>query len=148
MFDNIPTHAFSGNKSMKYRLEAVRLQVVALLAVEKQIEQWIADEQDAMGKLAEAEQVSLTKDQVKKITDIMIEDKLDRSSVQSVNWAGIAVIKAMCGPDNPAVNEREYAKRAIDLMLSIGAINRVNVPDSARGRKVPAYEVCVSTPKT
>jgi hypothetical protein len=138
MFDSISSHAFTGNKSLKYRLEAVKLQIVALRAVEQQIEQWISEEQDAV----EADNVTLTKDQVAEITGIMVEQKLDRASVQSVKWAGLAVIKVMCGPDKPAVNEREYAKRAIDFMLSVGAINKTNVPDAERGRTVPAYDVC------
>jgi dissimilatory sulfite reductase (desulfoviridin) alpha/beta subunit len=142
MFDNISLNAFSGNKSLKSRLEAVRLQITALRAVEQQILQWMLDEQAELDRQAQAEIIQLTKDQVKKITDEMTEGGFTRASSQSAFWAGVAVIKVMCDPSGPAVNEKEYARRAIDFMLKIKAISKINVLDAAKGREFPAYQVC------
>lgn len=142
MIDNVLSHALIGNKSHKSKLETVRLQIVALRAVEAQLEDWILEEHRANEERAEKDVINLTNEQVSRITKLMEEGGLIRSSVQSSEWAGLAVIKAMCKPDDPAVDQRDYAKKVIDFMLSIGAIEKSSAFNTTRGRDLPIYSIC------
>jgi hypothetical protein len=141
MIDSVTTHAFIGNKSHKSKLEAVRLQIVALRAVEAQIEQWLLADQHAEQERAEKGAVTLTYEQMQRITDLMISDGLIRASVQSPKWAGVAAIKEMQLEVLPASVRRDMAERAIEIMLAAGVIRKAYATDTRQGRQLPIYVV-------
>ena len=141
MIDSVTTHAFIGNKSHKSKLEAVRLQIVALRAVEAQIEQWLLADQRAERERAEKSVIMLSDEDMRSITDLMVAENLIRASVQSPRWAGIAVIKAMQWDTLPASEQRGMAERAIGLMLAAGVIQKAYATDTRQGRQTPIYVV-------
>jgi hypothetical protein len=141
MIDSVITHALIGNKSHKSKLEAVRLQIVALRAVEAQIEQWMLADQRAEQERAEKSAVTLTGEQMQRITDLMAFDGLIRASAQSPHWAGIAVIRAMQWEVLPASERRDAAGRAIEIMLAAGAIQKAHATDTRQGRQMPIYVI-------
>jgi hypothetical protein len=139
MIDSVITHALIGNKSHKSKLEAVRLQIVALRAVEAQIEQWILDEQRAERERAEKSVIMLSDEDMQSITDLMVSEDLIRASAQSPKWAGIAVIKAMQWDSLQASERRDMAERAIEIMLAAGVIRKAYIVDNRQGRQTPIY---------
>lgn len=139
MNDNLIASISSGNRSLKVKLEAVRLQIVALLAVESQLEQWISQEEaSTKPKIS----VQLTNEQIEKITTEMKSGSYLRVSAQSVDWAGYAVVKAIATPNEVANDWREYALKALDFMEGVGALKRASKYNADRGRDVPMYEIC------
>jgi hypothetical protein len=145
MIENLISPVFTGNKSLKAKLENVRLQIVALRAVEEQLEIWLLEEQQTKDETCQKETVVLTQHDIVLITNVMRSENLMRSSAQSPEWAGLAVIQVMCKPDAVAVDQIEFAKRGINFMLSVGALKKTSFMDPKRGREVPTYEV-VDTP--
>jgi hypothetical protein len=141
MIDSVITHALIGNKSHKSKLEAVRLQIVALRAVEAQIEQWILADQREEQERAEKNVVTLTAEQMQRITDRMVEENLVRASEQAPKWAGVAAIKEMQWESLPTSERRDIAERAIDFMLAAGVIQKAYVTDARQGRQLPIYVV-------
>lgn len=141
MLDSVITHALIGNKSHKSKLEAVRLQIVALRAVEAQIEQWMLDEQRAEQERAKKSVIMLSDEDMQSITDLMVSEGLIRASAQSPKWAGIAVIRAMQWEILPASERRDDAERAIEIMLAAGAIQKAYDNDTRQGRQIPIYVV-------
>jgi len=139
MIDSLISPALGGNKSLKSKLEGVRLQIVALRAVEAQIEAWLLEEQQAKDAAERKKAVKLGGYHIQLIANMISLEGMNRASPQSQEWAGLAVIKAMRdGEDAPTV---QYAKHAIEHLLKIGAIKRAAVMDPKRGREVPIYEV-------
>lgn len=141
MIDSVITHALIGNKSHKSKLEAVRLQIVALRAVEAQIEQWLLADQRAEQERAEKSVIMLSDEDTQRITDLMASGGLIRASAQSPHWAGIAVIRAMQWESRPASDRRDAAERAIDIMLAAGAIQKAYATDTRQGRQMPIYVI-------
>ena len=141
MIDSVTTHALIGNKSHKSKLEAVRLQIVALRAVEVQIEQWMLADQRAEQERAQKSAVTLTGEQMQRITNLMASEGLIRASAQSPHWAGIAVIRAMQWEVLPASERRDAAERAIEIMLAVGAIQKAYATDTRQGRQMPIYVI-------
>ena len=141
MIDSVITHALIGNKSHKSKLEAVRLQIVALRAVEAQIEQWMLDEQRAERERAEKSVIMLSDEDMQGITALMASEGLIRASAQSPSWAGIAVIRAMQWEILPASERRDAAERAIEIMLAVGAIQKAYDNDTRQGRQIPIYVI-------
>jgi hypothetical protein len=141
MIDSVATHAFIGNKSHKSKLEAVRLQIVALRAVEAQIEQWLLADQHAEQERAQKGAVTLTYEQMQRIADVMVAENLIRASVQSPRWAGVAAIREMQWDSLPASEQRGMAERAIGLMLAAGVIQKAYATDTRQSRQTPIYVV-------
>ena len=141
MIDSVTTHAFIGNKSHKSKLEAVRLQIVALRAVEAQIEQWLLADQRAERERAEKSVIMLSDEDMQRITNLMASEGLIRASVQSPNWVGIAAIRAMQWEGLPASGRRDAAEHAIEIMLAAGAIQKAYASYTRQGRQVPIYVV-------
>jgi hypothetical protein len=141
MIDSVITHALIGNKSHKSKLEAVRLQIVALRAVEAQIEQWMLADQRAEQERAEKSVIMLSDEDMQRITNLMASEGLIRASVQSPSWAGIAAIRAMQWESMPASERRDMAERAIDTMLAAGVIQKARATDTRQGRQMPIYVI-------
>lgn len=141
MIDSVITHALIGNKSHKSKLEAVRLQIVALRAVEAQIEQWLLADQHAEQERAQRGAVTLTYEQMQRIADVMVAENLIRASVQSPKWAGVAAIKEMQLEGLPAPEQRDMAERAIEIMLAAGVMQKTYATDTRQGRQTPIYVV-------
>lgn len=138
MIDNLIASAINGNKSHKAKLESVKLQIAAMLAIEAQLEEWISEAETATGR--PHEDFSLTTSQIKEIKDKMADGELIRADVQSSEWAGIAIFGKEY--NSLSQDQRDYAKRAIEFMVSSGHIKRVNTFSARRGRNVPSYEIC------
>jgi len=141
MIDSVITHALIGNKSHRSKLEAIRLQIVALKAVEAQIEQWVLAGQREEQARAQKSVVTLTDDQMQRIADIMVAENLVRASEQSPKWAGVAVIKEMQWEGLPTSERRDMAESAIGLMLASGVIQKAYATDARQGRQTPIYVV-------
>ena len=136
--ESIVPHALIGNKSHKAKLENVRLQIVALRAVEAQLEEWISEEPPKQGSEMD---FKLTNEQVQAIIAKMKSGNFMRGSSQSAEWAGHAVVQSAAGPQDAAIDWREYAHRALKFMESIDAIKKTTAIDPGRNRPIPMYEV-------
>jgi hypothetical protein len=142
MIDTLITHAVSGNKSHKSKLEAVTLQIVALRAVEAQLQDWIA--QSEKERAAEEEDHTLSTEVMKEVADAMASRGLMRADAQSPEWAGLAVPGLV--PGSITSGQRKHAKRVIDCMISAGFIKKVSTFSGRLGREIPSYEICSSPP--
>jgi hypothetical protein len=138
VYESIVPNALIGNKSHKAKLENVRLQIVALRAVEAQLEEWISEEPPKQNPEIE---FKLSNEQVKAIIEKMKSENLMRASSQSAEWAGHAVIQSTAGPQDVAIDWREHAHRVLKFMEGVGAIRKTAIVDPVRGRPIPMYEV-------
>jgi len=139
MFDNLIPHALSGNKSYKSKLEAVRLQMVALRAVEAHLENLILESERASKAAVQEKVFRLSEDQIKEILSKMQEKGLTRADAQSSSWAGMVVTEVVDTP--PGQSICQFSKSVIEFLLSIGAIERVEKYDTKKGRSIPIYKI-------
>lgn len=137
MIDTLITHAVSGNKSHKSKLEAVTLQIVALRAVEAQLQDWIA--QSEKEQAAEEEKAKPSEQLMFQVAAAMTERGFMRADSQSSEWAGLAVPGMTFGSVTPS--QRKHARRVIESMIEAGVLKRVSTFNERRGREVPLYEV-------
>lgn len=139
MIDTLITHAVSGNKSHKSKLETVMLQIVALRAVEAQLNEWIA--QSEKEQAAEEKRSTPSDDMMIDVANRMSINGLMRADPQSPEWAGLAVHGLTFG-GQITHSQRKHAKRVIEYMVACGVIKKVSVFSARRGRDLPSYEVC------
>jgi len=139
MVDNLIPHALSGNKSHRAKLEAVRLQMIALRAIEAHLEDLISESERASDAAIQEKAVRLPEDQIGKILSKMQEKNFVRADPQSSSWAGIVVTEVV---DVPSGQSRgQFSKNVIEFLLSINAIERVALYDKKRGRDIPVYKI-------
>lgn len=138
MIDTLITHAVSGNKSHKSKLEAVTLQIVALRAVEAQLQDWIA--QSEKEQAAEEEKAKPSEQLMAQVAAAMTERGLMRADSQSSEWAGLAVLGLASGSITP--EQRKHARRVIDYMIDAGVLKKVRMFSARQGRDIPSYEIC------
>lgn len=138
MIDTLITHAVSGNKSHKSKLEAVMLQIVALRAVEAQLQDWIA--QSEKEQAAEEKRSTPSNEMMIDVANRMSINGLMRADPQSSEWAGLAVHGLAFG--QVTHSQRKHARRVIDCMVGCGVLKKVSVFSARRGRDLPSYEIC------
>ncbi|CAB4151162.1 hypothetical protein UFOVP589_3 [uncultured Caudovirales phage] len=138
MIDTLIAHAVSGNKSHKSKLEAVRLQIVALRAVEAQLQDWIA--QSEKEQAAEEDRSTPSAELMKDIAEAMSARGLMRADAQSSEWAGLAV--PGLDPGSITSGQRKHARRVIECMIDAGFLRKVSTFSGRQGRDIPSYEVC------
>lgn len=125
----------AGNRSHMARLEAVRLQIVALQAIEAQLVQWV-DQQHAEKEEAG---LTLTGEDMHRIAAEMARNGLDRASPQSAKWAGYAVMSATPDTGKSTTQNYKHAARVLAAMVDAGVIKHDTAVDKKKHRDVPIY---------
>lgn len=140
MIDTLITHAVFGNKSHKSKLEAVTLQIVALRAVEAQLQDWIA--QSEKERAVEENMATPSVELMEEIAEAMFSRGLMRADAQSSEWAGLAVLGLAQGPVTSG--QRKHAMRVIERMVDAGVLKKVRKFSARQSRNIPSYEICRS----